>query len=290
MIINFGSLNIDHVYRVDHFVRPGETIASRSYQQFAGGKGFNQSIALARAGAQVRHAGKIGAEGGWLLDVLREAGATTEDVSQVEIPTGHALIQVDTSGENAIILYGGANQSISAEDVERVLAHAAPGDYLLLQNEINNMDRILRRGAQRGMRIVFNPAPMTEAVLDYPLEGVAIFIVNETEAEALTGASTPDAIVGAMRRRFPKAATVLTLGAAGAIYADSAAQIHVPAVEIQAVDTTAAGDTFTGYFLAALAADENVEDALQLAARAAAICVTRPGAADSIPMRAEVLS
>jgi ribokinase len=288
MIINFGSLNIDHVYRVEHFVRPGETIASRSYEQFAGGKGFNQSIALARAGAQVRHAGKVGAEGGWLLDMLRKAGAQTEDVLQVEIPTGHALIQVEASGENAIILYGGANQSITTEDVERVLVRATAGDYLLLQNEINNMDLILRRGAEEELRIVFNPAPMTGAVLDYPLDGVTIFIVNETEAEALTGASTPDAIVDAMRQRFPRAATVLTMGAAGAIYADGAEQIHVPAVNVKAVDTTAAGDTFTGYFLAALAEGKPVQTALQLAARAAAICVTRPGAADSIPTRAEV--
>jgi ribokinase len=288
MIINFGSLNIDHVYRVEHFVRPGETIGSLSYQQFAGGKGFNQSIALARAGAQVHHAGKIGGEGGWLLDMLREAGAQTEDVMQVEIPSGHALIQVEASGENAIILFGGANQSITDEDVDRVLARAAPGDYLLLQNEINNMDLILRRGAEQGLRMVFNPAPMTGAVLDYALEGVAIFIVNETEAEALTGATTPEAIVDAMHQRFPKAATVLTLGAAGAIYADGAERIRVPAVAVKAVDTTAAGDTFTGYFLAALAEGGSVEDALQLAARAAAICVTRPGAADSIPTRAEV--
>jgi ribokinase len=289
MIINFGSLNIDHVYRVERFVRPGETIASLSYQQFAGGKGFNQSIALARAGAQVRHAGKIGAEGGWLLDILREAGAQTEDVMQVEIPTGHALIQVEAGGENAIILFGGANQSITGEDVERVLARATVGDYLLLQNEINNMDLILRRGAEEGLRMVFNPAPMTGAVLDYALDGVAIFIVNESEAEALTGASTPDAIVDSMRQRFPRAATVLTLGAAGAIYADGAERIHVPAVSVKAVDTTAAGDTFTGYFLAALAGGEPVQAALQLAARAAAICVTRPGAADSIPTRAQVM-
>lgn len=289
MIINFGSLNIDHVYRVEHFVRPGETMGSLSYQQFAGGKGFNQSIALARAGAQVRHAGKIGPEGAWLLAMLRAAGAHTEDVVQVEIPTGHALIQVDANGENAIILFGGANQSISPDDVERVLAQTAPGDYLLLQNEINQMEQILRRGAARGLRIVFNPAPMTRAVVEeYPLDGVAIFIVNETEAEALTGASTADAILDAMRGRFPQAATVLTLGAAGAIYTDGTQRIHVPAVKVQPVDTTAAGDTFTGYFLAALAGGDSVERALQLAARAAAICVTRPGAADSIPTRAEV--
>jgi ribokinase len=284
-ILNFGSLNIDHVYRVPHFVRPGETLSSDSYQQFAGGKGFNQSVALARAGATVFHAGKIGPEGGWLLEILREAGASTDYVFVEETPTGHALIQVEESGENAIILYGGANRTISPADVDQVLGHFAPGDFLLLQNEISSMAQIITRGSERGLRIVFNPAPMEATVLDYPLEAVSLFIVNEGEGQALTGESEPGAILAAMRGRFPRAATVLTLGAAGAIYADETVRVEVPAVVVKAVDTTAAGDTFTGYFLAALSSGEAVEAALHLAAKAAAICVTRPGAADSIPLR-----
>jgi ribokinase len=287
-ILNLGSLNIDHVYRVPHFVRPGETLSSDSYQQFAGGKGFNQSVALARAGATVFHAGKIGPEGGWLLEILREAGASTDYVFQEETPTGHALIQVEESGENAIILYGGANRTISPADVEQVLGHFSAGDFLLLQNEISSMPEIIRRGSERGLRIVFNPAPMEATVLDYPLEAVSLFIVNEGEGQALTGESDPDAILTAMRGRFPQAATVLTLGAAGAIYADETVRVEVPAVAVKAVDTTAAGDTFTGYFLAALSSGEAVEAALHLAAKAAAICVTRPGAADSIPWIEEV--
>ncbi|MBI1295836.1 ribokinase [bacterium] len=288
-ILNFGSLNIDHVYRVEAFVRPGETIHSLSYRQFAGGKGFNQSIALARAGAPVYHAGKIGPEGGWLLEMLATAGAVTEDVLQVETPTGHALIQVDDQGENSIILFGGANQAITAEDVARVLSRFTAGDYLLLQNEISQMPLILQRATALGLRVVFNPAPMTRALLDYPLGGVSIFIVNETEGEALTGVSAPDAMLDEMRRRFPAAATVLTLGGAGAIFADADRRIPIPAVPVTAVDTTAAGDTFTGYFLAGIVRGNGVEDALHEAARAAAICVTRPGAAESIPGRREVM-
>ena len=215
-IINFGSLNIDHVYRVEAFVRPGETIHSLSYQQFAGGKGFNRSIALARAGVPVHHAGKIGPEGGWLLDMLLEAGARTEHIVQVDTPTGHTLIQVDSHGENAIILYGGANQAISPPDVRRVLGHFGSGDYLLLQNEVSHMDEILRQGRQRGLQIVLNPAPMTRTLLDYALDAVSIFIVNESEGEALTGASQPQEILDVMRRRYPQASTVLTLGGAGA--------------------------------------------------------------------------
>ena len=287
-ILNFGSLNVDHVYQVHHFVRPGETIHSRAYQQFAGGKGFNQSMALAHAGAQVHHAGKIGPDGRWLLDKLHQAGAQIDHVAQIDVPTGHALIQVEESGENAIILFGGANQAITAADADRVLGHFTAGDYLLLQNEISSMAHILQRGKDLGMRIVFNPAPMDAALLRYPLDAVSIFIVNEVEGGMLTRGTTPEAILKAMRRQFPQVATVLTLGAEGALYADSEQRIHVPAVRVKAVDTTAAGDTFTGYFLAGLAQGEPVETSLRLAARAAAICVTRPGAADSIPRRHEV--
>ncbi|MCB0115623.1 MAG: hypothetical protein KDD84_16100, partial [Caldilineaceae bacterium] len=227
--------------------------------------------------------------GGWLLAMLSAAGAVTDDVAQVDTPTGHALIQVDDQGENAIILFGGANQAITAEDVDRVLQCFAADDYLLLQNEISQMPLILQRAAELGLRVVLNPAPMTQALLDYPLGGVSIFIVNETEGEALTGVSDPDAILDEMRRRFPAAATVLTLGGAGAIYADADQRVPVAAVPVDAVDTTAAGDTFTGYFLAGIVAGESIADALQMAAKAAAICVTRPGAADSIPVRAEVI-
>lgn len=287
-ILNFGSLNIDHVYQVPHFVRPGETISSYGYRQFAGGKGFNQSLALARAGAAVHHAGKIGPDGVWLLDILRQAGANTDYVAQGQTATGHALIQVEPGGENAILLFGGANQEILPADVDRVLANFSAGDFLLLQNEISQVDLLLKKGAARGLRIVFNPAPMEDRVLTYALPLVSLLIVNETEAQALSGASDPAAMAAGIRRRFPNAAVVLTLGAAGVLYEDDDLQVHIPAEQVQAVDTTAAGDTFTGYLLAGLAAGDPVERALRLATRAAALCVTRAGAADSIPTRAEV--
>ncbi len=288
MILNFGSLNIDHVYTVDHFVRPGETLSSAAYAQFAGGKGFNQSIALTRAGAAVCHAGNVGPEGAWLKAMLEDAGVDTTHVTQVDVPTGHALIQVDARGENAIILFGGANRAVTRADVDRVLAQTAPGDYLLLQNEISEVDYLLRQGSARGLTLVFNPSPIAPRLLDYGLGGVAIFIVNEGEGRTLTGYSDPDAILRAMRHKFPAAATVLTLGEKGVRYADNKQQITIPAVPVDVVDTTAAGDTFTGYFLAGLANGESVRQALTQATRAAAICVTRRGAAPSIPTRAEL--
>lgn len=290
MILNFGSVNIDHVYRVDHLVRPGETIASRDYRQFSGGKGFNQSIALARAGAAVSHAGRIGADGVWLREQLADEGADVRFLEVIDGPSGHAIIQVDEAGENSIILFGGANRTFTPEDAAEILGHFGAGDWLLLQNEISAIPEILQLAGERGLRVVFNPAPMGPEVLDYPLDGVSIFVVNETEGEAFTGESEPDAILAGMRARFPAATVVLTLGGDGSIYDDGDRRIAVPAQQVTAVDTTAAGDTFIGYLLAGLAGGDNPQAALEIATRAAAICVTRPGAAPSIPRRAEVSS
>ncbi len=288
-VLNFGSLNIDHVYAIDHFVRPGETIASHDYQVFAGGKGFNQSLALARGGAAVWHAGKIGQDGLWLKAQLESEGV---DVSQITIapkdPTGHAMIQVNPSGENAIVLHGGANQCVTATEVVTALSSFAAGDYLLLQNEISSISNLISAGAQRGLRVVFNPAPMTPAIRSYPLESIAVFILNETEAAELTGATVPEAIGAAMRQSFPNAITVLTLGRQGAICFQAHDTIYQPAEKVTALDTTGAGDTFIGFFLAQLIQTNDIQQALQMGCRAAALCVTRPGAAASIPRRAEI--
>ena len=275
-VLNFGSLNIDLVYRVREFVRPGETISASSFARFPGGKGLNQSIALARAGAKVFHAGAVGRDGGFLLELLRENGV---DILAVEIsddaPSGHAVIQVADSGENAIVLYPGANHQITTELIDRALALTEPGDILLLQNEISAMVEIMRRAAERGLRIFFNPAPMTEAVGAYPLELADTLIVNETEWEALSG-------------MFPslEANVLQTLGAKGAIYNGS---IFVPAERVDdVVDTTAAGDTFIGYFIAELIAGRDVESAMKTATRASAWCIRRAGAAPSIPRRSDL--
>ena len=287
-ILNFGSLNIDHVYRVEHFVRPGETLSSTDYRVFMGGKGSNQSLALALAGAPVVHAGKLGSDGGWLKERLAGYGVDTALVEVGTGASGHAIIQVSASGENAIILHGGANREITAADAARVLASFGPGDWLLLQNEISAIPEIMRQAHNRGLTIAFNPAPMHTDVLAYPLELVRLFVVNEIEAAELSGEREPDRILGAMRQRYPGAATVLTLGSDGAAYAGPAGTFRVPAPKVTAVDTTAAGDTSIGYFLAELLRGADPRRALEVACRAAALCVTRPGAADSIPRRAEV--
>jgi ribokinase len=287
-ILNFGSINIDHVFFVEHFVRPGETLLSMDYRRFSGGKGYNQSIALAQAGAEVFHAGKIGHDGVWLLDRMELYGVDTSFVQTVDTPTGQAIIQVNREGENAIILFGGANRDITNEDAVKVLSEFKSGDYLLLQNEISAMQGIMKLAAEKGLRIILNPAPMSPEIQKYPLDTVGIFIMNEIEGRDLTGEAEFGKICRAMINSFPKAMTILTVGDQGAWFAESDRLLHVNAEKVKPVDTTAAGDTFIGYFIAEYSRGNDLESALGFACRAAAICVTRPGAADSIPKREEV--
>lgn len=287
-ILNFGSLNIDYVYSVDELVKPGETKAARSLSVFAGGKGLNQSLAMARAGLRVVHAGKIGAEGEFLAKTLREGGVDTRLVERASVASGHAIIQVDDRGRNCILLFGGANQEIDEAYIDRVLAEFGPGEMLVLQNEISSMPSIIARAKTRGMTIVLNPSPFSALVPSYPLELVDIFIMNEIEAAGLAGESDPERAAHLLMRSFPQAKIVITLGEAGSMCAHRGAIVRQKAYAVKAVDTTAAGDTFSGYFIAALAEEMDTARALDLAARAASICVTRRGAADSVPWRREL--
>ncbi|MGD0750078.1 MAG: ribokinase [Anaerolineales bacterium] len=289
-VLNFGSLNFDHFYEVEHIVRPGETIPSGKYRLACGGKGLNQSVALAHAGANVFHAGKVGRDGEALVAYLRAAGVNTTfvEVSENE-PSGHAIIQVDKDGQNSIIIHGGANRAIRKEDVSRVLGNFSPEDCLLLQNEVSCMAEMIDQAKKRGLTIFLNPAPMDERVAGYPLDKVDYFIINEIEGRELSGATEAQAIIAAMRTRFPAAAVLLTLGAQGVIYADQHTRQTVPAEKVRPVDTTAAGDTFIGFFIAQKLAGKPIESCLRTACHAAAICVTRPGAADSIPHLQEVV-
>lgn len=287
-IICFGSLNIDHVYLVPHFAEPGETLSSHDYQQFVGGKGLNQSIALARAGVDVSHAGCIGREGAVLRQTLRDNGVAVEHVIEIDAPSGHAIIQVNAAGENCITLHGGANQCVDLDFISRVLYPVGQGDWLLLQNEINNIAAIIDCASQRQMMIAFNPAPMSEQVVQYPLEKVDLLILNQTEAAALTRHQRVDDILGHLRQHYPGIKVLLTLGQEGALYQDAEQTIKVDASPAEAVDTTAAGDTFIGYFIADLCRGSTIQQCMEIAARAAAKCVERPGAANSIPYRTEI--
>lgn len=291
-VLCFGSLNIDYVYSVDHFVTKGETLASYGLQVFTGGKGLNQSVALAKAGAEVYHAGAIGPDGTFLLEAMDEAGVHTEYVSVLTTDrTGNAIIQRDRDGDNGILLYGGTNQMISREQVDRVLSHFSAGDYLILQNEINQLPYIMEQAHARGMVIVLNPSPMNEKILELPLEYVNIFMLNEVEAGQILncGNNVSHAeLAEKLLDKFPGAAVVLTLGGDGSVCIDKDSCFTQAAFKVSVADTTAAGDTFTGFFIGGLLRGKTRQEAMQEASAAAAIACSRPGAAPSIPTPDEV--
>lgn len=287
-LLDFGSLNIDHTYQLPHLVRPGETLASDSYLKSEGGKGFNQAVALAKAGQEVYLAGAIGQDGLFLRDYLQELGVHTEHLRVLDAPTGHAMIQLDTEGQNCIILFGGTNGMITEAMIDEVLADFGAGDYLLLQNEISHVDSIICAAHAKGMHIILNPSPMSPELLTWPLELVEWFILNEIEGADITGKTQPEEMLDELLRRYPACHVVLTLGERGSVYADATQRIDQGIVTAHTVDTTAAGDTFTGYFIHALLQGEAIQQALKTAACASAITVSRPGAGRSIPAAEEV--
>ncbi len=288
-ILNIGSMNLDYVYKVDHMVQPGETESSEGMNIFLGGKGMNQSIALAKAGVSVYHGGMIGEDGQPFLDACQKYGVNAEYIRKIEGKTGHTIIQVDKNAQNSILLYGGANQRLTEEYVDSVLRDFERGDILLLQNEINQLSYIVERAYAKGMQIVLNPSPFDEKVKALDLRKISIFMLNEVEGGQITGLSAPEDILVRMRELFPHAQIVLTLGEDGVRYAAGEVSYTQAAFPVQAVDTTAAGDTFTGYFLAGLQRGMAIPAILKMSAKASAIAVTRNGAVQSIPTRDEVL-
>ncbi|ERI06708.1 ribokinase [Atopobium sp. oral taxon 810] len=291
-ILNFGSLNIDYTYAVDHFVTAGETLASTNLVVNAGGKGLNQSLALAKAGAPVKHAGMVGEDGRFLVELLQDEGVNTEllHISDT-VRSGNAIIQTDPSGENCILLYGGANQAIEETYVDEVFSHMEQGDWILLQNEISCLDYIISSAIRNGLRLILNPSPVTPELLRYDLSGVDLLVLNEIEAAAIAEVDSdldPAALAQAVRKRLPHPTVVLTLGRRGSIYLGDDIEAHQDAFTVDAVDTTGAGDTFTGYLLAGLMRGDTPAQSMRNAAAASAIAVTRHGAAPSIPNRAEV--
>lgn len=290
-IINFGSLNIDKVCSVEEFVQPGETIMATGYSVNAGGKGLNQSVAAARAGAQVLHAGAVGSDGLFLKEILADAGADVSCLRVMDTESGCAFIEVNSKGQNRIIVSAGTNRMYTEEYIKNVLEKAEAGDFVLLQNEINMVGEIIRLSHEKGCRVVFNASPIPGKPEELPLELVDIFMVNELEAAALAGTSTEGDfrdILKALQKKYPKAAIVMTLGKEGVFYGYKEEFYSHPIFKVNAVDTTAAGDTFCGYFLAALCAEKSVETALREASAASAMAVSAKGAAPSIPVHRAV--
>ena len=293
-LVNLGSLCIDHVYKVPAFTGPGETVSSAIHEVFPGGKGLNQSIAAARAGVDIVHVGCVGEDGRWLKDALAAEGVDVSGLRVVEGSSGHAVIQVNEAGENAIVIFGGTNRTLVEEDIRAALGRVEGGDWLMLQNEINDLEQVLRLADERGCQVAFNVAPVDGREAGYDLSGVTLLIVNEIEASALAGSEADgddwSEVMAALGRRAPKAAVVLTLGSGGLVYSDESGLASLPAYAVAAVDETAAGDAFIGFLMGSLIRGESMEDALRMGSAAGALAVTRAGAASSIPAVAEVRS
>ena len=291
-ILNFGSLNIDYVYSLDHIVRAGETEASSDYQVFPGGKGLNQSAALSRAGGRVFHGGRIGREGLFLKEALEESGVDCRFLRADGGANGHAVIQRTPAGENSILLYAGANRKNTRADIDGALACFDEGDVLVCQNETSEVPYLIEAAFRRGMRVAWNPSPVTDVVDAVELRMLTWLIINEIEGQAITGKSEPEAMLEALEGRAPELRVVLTLGEEGSVYRHRGLVLRQERYAVPVRDTTAAGDTFLGYFIreASEAGEEPeaVERALKMASMAAALAVSREGAMPSIPLREEV--
>ncbi len=287
-VINFGSINIDHVYQVAHFVQPGETLASTGYQCLLGGKGANQSIALARAGTDVHHVGKIHESDAAFKQTMIRDGINCKHVQCTDTPSGHAIIQVTPSAENAIVLFGGANLEMTSQDILRALDNVKSTDWVLTQNETSSIDQVLIQAKEKGLRVAFNPAPMTESVKQLPHKCIDLLIVNEVEAAEISGQTDLDQMENYFRQDWPHAEVIITLGKAGVRMLKKDKTIDVPAFVVEAIDTTAAGDTFIGYFLSAYSDHTDSKTALTRGCAASALAVMKEGAAQSIPNNEEV--
>lgn len=289
-ILNFGSLNLDQVYRVDAFVQPGETKSSLSLETHCGGKGLNQSVAASRAGAEVWHAGKIGCDGGMLSEKLAENGVNLSLLEQSESVSGHAIIQVDNSGQNCILLYGGTNQALTEDFIDRALAAFGSEGLVLVQNETNLVGAIMECAHAKGLQVAINAAPMDEKVFTYPLELVDWLIVNEIEGASIAKCDLEVDILPKLQKKYPNMNVLLTLGKRGAVCVRGQESARSGIYPVKVVDTTAAGDTFLGYFLTDALDGKPLQEALNLASAASSMCVRVMGAADSVPLRKDVLA
>lgn len=287
-ILDFGSLNYDYVYGVEHVVVPGETISSRDMEIFCGGKGLNQAIAAARAGAEVYMAGMVGEDGQLFMDICKENGIDVSYLKRVPGKSGHAIIQLDKNGQNSILLYGGSNRKMTKEYVDEVLTGFSKGDLLLLQNEINMLDYIIDKAYEKGMRILLNPSPYDEKLAACDLSKISVFLINEIEGEQITKEKEPEKMLDVLEEKYPGAGIMLTLGSKGSVYANKGKRYRQDIFKVKAVDTTAAGDTFTGYFAASVLKGMPMEEILRKCAKASAIAVSKKGASDSIPKEEEV--
>jgi len=287
-ILNIGSMNIDYVYKVERILSPGETLSASSLLENFGGKGLNQSIAAARANGEVYHAGFIGENGQALKDFLFQEGVNVDLIEKTKENQGHAIIQVDKKGNNSIIVYGGSNRALTKDYIDKVLEGFGKDDFLLLQNEVSLLPYIIDRACTKKIKILLNASPIDEALLEIDFNKVYCLLINEIEAFGLTNEEDHKKAIEILLNKYPDIKILLTLGEEGAIYKDKNKKIKQKSFKVEVKDTTAAGDTFSGYFATCLSKGIEIEKALELAAMASAITVTGHGAAQSIPKLAQV--
>lgn len=287
-LVNLGSLCVDNVYHVQNIARAGETVNSLGHEVHPGGKGLNQSLAAARAGAEVVHVGCIGSDGGSLVDVLSGSGVDVSYIRTFESPSGSAVIQVDAHGQNAIFITGGANRLVSRDQVDTAIELLDSDDWLLLQNEINDLNYVLDAAEAHGANTAFNVAPVDGRESEYSYSAVSMLILNEIEAGAL--AQTDDHLQAftTLRSSYPETQIILTLGREGLRYALGNKTLELPAFDVEVIDETAAGDAFIGFYMAAVLRAESTYISLREASAAGALAVTKTGAATSIPYREDV--
>jgi ribokinase len=283
-VFNLGSINVDRFYRVPHLPKPGETLPATGHDTGLGGKGANQSVAVARAGSRVHHIGMIGPDNAWVRDRLIGFGVDVAHVGACDMATGHAIINVDESGENAIVTYAGANYHQSVEVIGAALATAGPDDIFMFQNEVSHKPDAARIAHEKGLFVVYSAAPFKPEAVAELLPFVDLLVLNEIETEQLCAA------LGVQLAEIPVPNLLMTRGAEGATWRDQATgeETSVRAFRVDPVDTAGAGDCFIGYTVAGLDQGLSRADALRLGAAAAAVKVTRAGTADAIPDRAEV--
>jgi len=277
---NLGSINIDNVYRVPHLPAPGETLSAETHMQGLGGKGANMSVAIARAAARVAHIGAVGPDGAWTVGRLMEYGVDTRRIATLaNEATGHANISVATDGENQIVLFAGANRAITHDMIGAALSDAAAGDTLVIQNETNGQRYAAEMAERLGLRVLYAAAPFDAKAVAEVLPFTDILVLNEVEAQQLVVSLKMDLT------DLGVASIVVTLGGDGCRWLDvsTGTETHMPAIPVTPVDTTGAGDTFTGYLAAGLDRGMPMLQALRLATRASALMVTRRGTADVIP-------
>ncbi|MDD0974913.1 ribokinase [Pseudomonas fontis] len=296
-VVVVGSLNMDLVTRAQRLPQAGETLAGESFFTVPGGKGANQAVAAARLGAQVAMVGCVGADayGQQLRDALLGEGIDCQAVAIAEgVSSGVALIVVDASSQNAIVIVAGGNGQLSPASVMRFDALLQSAEVIICQLEVpaETVEYTLARGHALGKTVILNPAPATGPLPAHWFGHIDYLIPNESEAAALTGLPVNDLASAKVAATHLLALgvgkVIVTLGAQGAVFADGTGFEHFAAPVVQPLDTTAAGDTFVGGFAAMLARGEGVREAIAFGQQAAAISVTRAGAQPSIPYLLEV--